>query len=348
MTVKEFREAQKQARKDYFRKNTSEKLSEGTGRYAFKDSSGDLENVGIYSPTIEELFGNGSFTSAMEAAESLQGDLVNQGERKIGINRNPYSIAVNIFAAAIGTERYDEPGVFGDAENKRIRNSAYAIIDKKTGEKVNIEWDITDPAQLSDDNREKYLVYQRKYRDPETIRQYHNKAAETHKKVQQSLIDRLSGENLEAFNKLQDKVIRDCFLKQIREWENHDRPTGVEVVIDTLANGAPLGIFHLDWRTDKGQKKPAEKDFETYLTTRSLFLAKSIEAAKAAERRGEKPIGLRSAEEGFASIKDAADYLEAFRLLWKKQILSKVFNPEKRRAMPLKQFVTLPYIVKLK
>ena len=190
------------------RKNTSEKLSEGTARYSFsrsKEESGDLQGARIYSPTLDEVFGHGSFRNAYEAAELFQNELKSQGNRKTGEKRGLYSLASNIFSAALGTETFDEPGVReeGKEHDPRLRNTAYAVINPRTGEEVNVKWDIPYPKQdLSDTNLEKYLADQEKFR----------KGQETYNTED---FKKKSEEDIEANSKKLGKAKRDTLTPEI-------------------------------------------------------------------------------------------------------------------------------------
>ena len=360
----------------------AERLQEGTARYSLfsrsKEESGDLQNARIYSPTLDEVFGHGSFRNAYEAAELFQNELKSQGNRKTGENRGIYSLASNIFSAALGTETFDEPGVReeGKEHDPRLRNTAYAVINPRTGEEVNVKWDIPYPEQdLSDTNLEKYLADQEKFRkgqetyNTEDFKKKSEEEIEANsKKLGKAKRDALTPEILNAVKTTQDPENLKAYKDYATEWAKAKYPNVVEFVSDTLKGSKENireDIWHIDWageinsgnNTDIGNlflnwlnnqldlAQRASSNFEQDEKTYNRLIQK-FEAAN-------NTIALKNMEHNVEQLKKekeknkkekedlkkAMAYAEAVNNLWSigsGRVMKKIADPDKRETFKLK------------
>lgn len=304
------------------------KLVEARGKYSLNDISGDVDNpaVEIYSPTLEALFNIQSLGSAMETAnvKALTDKLVSQGLRKTGINRSPYSIAVNIFAAALGTEVTD-PAVQLDngslsRGDMRLRNTAYAVIDPKTGEKVNVEWDFVDPMSLSPENQDKYFSVNRNYRDDNLIPKRKAAAAKNRKLAVAEYIDDLSEDLRLRLTITQDPEMVKAFLSLVKRWDyfKGEQTKGLTLVLDKLPEPYNKAVFHLEGRNNS----LLEKNFTDWLSDRMRMTA-----GNSADRE---------------KVQKAKEYFNAITDLWDAKVFTRLCSPAARKTISWKQFLNSP------
>lgn len=312
--------------------DTTEPLKEASGRksrYSLGDVSGDVSNpdVEIYSPTLEKYLGISSVGSAAETAnyKPITDKLVSQGNRKTDLDRSPNSIARNIFAAALGTEHINDPDVRMDAEdlkvaNKgdlRLRNTAYAIIDPKTGEQINVEWDFIDPEALDPDNQAKYYSVNRNYRDDELMVRRKADVVKNREEAQAEFIKNLSNDAKKKIDVTQDPQKRLEFLRLLKDWDYYksEQTKGIELVVDRLPSPYSMAVLHIEGKNNS----LTEKNFLAWADNR-------LDHYKAISVKKEK-------------IQKALDYYKANKALWDEKIMQRLCKSNNRRKISLAQYL---------
>lgn len=315
-----------------YKLDTAESLKEASGRrsrYALGAGAGDVDNpdVEIYSPTLEKYLGISSVGSAMETAnyKPITDKLISQGARKTDLDRSPASVARNIFSAALGTEHINDPGVRMDAEdlrtaNKgdlRLRNTAYAIIDPKTGEQINVEWDFINPEALDPDNQAKYYSVNRNYRDEELMVRRKADIAAKREKAQAEFIENLSDDSKEKINMTQDPQKRIEFLRLLKDWDYYksEQTRGIILVLDRLPSPYSMSVLHIEGKNNF----LIEKNFLDWAEGR-LNRYKAIPANK-------------------EKIQKALDYYKANKALWDGKIMQRLCKSNDRRKISLAQYL---------
>lgn len=282
MTVREFREAQKQARKDYFReakvkyfypnKGSNSPLNSSTVSQELINQAigfGGNDGVMIYSPELQKIFNSktdGTFTDAATAAHHLNSDpdFQSQGNRKEDKNRSEASVARNIFYAAWGNENREDKDIYGGQ-----RNSAYSYIDKD-GQKINLFWDFVDPDHDL---------------QPELLARYNNQAQRLSSEEITRLRKVVSTQNAdkrtqdpevaEALAKTQDRDIRKAFTEMVEFWaESYEKVdsafrNAVDVINLYAIEKFPLPIYCFSTvdkaKYDKNGITIPEEAFKTWL-----------------------------------------------------------------------------------
>lgn len=338
MTVKEYREAQKQVRKEYFREanQVETKLTEGRGRYSLFDISGDIDNpaVEIYSPTLEKLFKIESLGSALETANAsaLTDRFVSQTTKR-GINRNPSIIARNIFSAALGTEHINDPdarAAFEDIKNAnkgelRMRNTAYAIRDPKTGELINIEWDFVDPKALSPDNQAIYSNANKNYRDESLITRRKAAAVKNREKATFDYLENIPNYSKFKLDITQDPENRDAFLALVKDWNywKGGQTRGLLIVSDKIPGDNARTIFHLEGKNNS----VIEKNLFEWIKKRFTVYSQNPEKK--------------------TKIIKAKSYLNAVNDLWDDRVLTRLCKGSDRKKYLLSQFLDSPQLKRI-